>query len=212
MHPLGTSWLTNPEAARIQPGANSRPFSSYASRHLKAGTPRCGIVHRLDRQTSGALVVAKDPETYRPWSAFKEARRKRTARWCAACQRLSVGPHRPGGGQPASSSRRWAERRNLLQALEEEGRARRSCHHRPHQIARGYIGHPVMGDLSSTACARQGGPGAHDAPCLAPGFRASANGGRPFAEPPADFKRFWSPALKPGNASPSGFRRQAGTR
>jgi 23S rRNA pseudouridine1911/1915/1917 synthase len=62
MHPLGTSWLDTPDAALIETEPNlagillrQRPAISAA------GTPRCGIVHRLDRLTSGVLLVAKTP-------------------------------------------------------------------------------------------------------------------------------------------------------
>jgi len=62
MHPLGASWLAVPEAALAEAEPNlagillrERPGISAA------GTPRCGIVHRLDRFTSGVLLVAKTP-------------------------------------------------------------------------------------------------------------------------------------------------------
>ncbi|MCX5794320.1 MAG: RluA family pseudouridine synthase [Elusimicrobia bacterium] len=62
MHPLGASWLAAPEAALCETEPNlagillrQRPGISAA------GTPRCGIVHRLDRCTSGVLLVAKTP-------------------------------------------------------------------------------------------------------------------------------------------------------
>ncbi|OGS41622.1 MAG: hypothetical protein A2506_11535, partial [Elusimicrobia bacterium RIFOXYD12_FULL_66_9] len=82
MHPLGTSWLTTPEAARSEPGVNlAGLLQIFRPAILKAGTPRCGIVHRLDRQTSGALVVAKDPETYDALvEGFKERRVDKTYR------------------------------------------------------------------------------------------------------------------------------------
>jgi 23S rRNA pseudouridine1911/1915/1917 synthase len=58
MHPLGETWLKRPEAALTEPQPN---LAGY----LQRGRPaleklyRCGIVHRLDRQTSGVLLVAK---------------------------------------------------------------------------------------------------------------------------------------------------------
>ncbi|HXS99986.1 MAG TPA: S4 domain-containing protein, partial [Elusimicrobiota bacterium] len=52
MHPLGESWLTNPEAARAETVENlAALIQVHRPAVLKAGTPRCGIVHRLDRLT-----------------------------------------------------------------------------------------------------------------------------------------------------------------
>jgi 23S rRNA pseudouridine1911/1915/1917 synthase len=59
-HPIGESWERTPEAALHEPEAN---LAGLLIKHrpglLSAGVSRCGIVHRLDRQTSGVLVVAK---------------------------------------------------------------------------------------------------------------------------------------------------------
>jgi len=65
MHPLGESWLTSPEAALAEPDANLAGVLQRARPEiLKRGVPRCGIVHRLDRQTSGVLLVAKTKAAY----------------------------------------------------------------------------------------------------------------------------------------------------
>jgi 23S rRNA pseudouridine1911/1915/1917 synthase len=62
MHPLGTSWLTTPEAAWAEPEPNLAGLLLREKPGIHAaGTPRCGIVHRLDRFTSGVLLVAKTP-------------------------------------------------------------------------------------------------------------------------------------------------------
>ncbi|MBI5239367.1 MAG: RluA family pseudouridine synthase [Elusimicrobia bacterium] len=62
MHPLGTSWLTSPEAALAEPQPNLAGLLLRGRPGIRcAGTPRCGIVHRLDRATSGVLLVAKTP-------------------------------------------------------------------------------------------------------------------------------------------------------
>lgn len=66
MHPLGASWLTNPRAALEDTEPNLAGIL-YSERPgiSKAGVPRCGIAHRLDRPTSGVLVVAKTLAAYR---------------------------------------------------------------------------------------------------------------------------------------------------
>ena len=58
-HPMNDSWLNAPEAALESDDPN---VAGLLLRHRPdtCGTlERCGIVHRLDRQTSGALIVAK---------------------------------------------------------------------------------------------------------------------------------------------------------
>jgi 23S rRNA pseudouridine1911/1915/1917 synthase len=65
MHPLGVSWLRSPEAALAEPEPNLAGLLLRQRPGIaKAGTPRCGIVHRLDRFTSGVLLVAKTPKAY----------------------------------------------------------------------------------------------------------------------------------------------------
>ncbi|MBI5623903.1 MAG: RluA family pseudouridine synthase [Elusimicrobia bacterium] len=74
MHPLGTTWLTDPMAARWEPDQNLAGLLQVLRPGIvKARVPRCGIVHRLDRQTSGVLLVAKTPAAYeRLTGAFKD--------------------------------------------------------------------------------------------------------------------------------------------
>lgn len=57
MHPLGPTWLTVPRAALSDAQPNLAAILLRNRPAIKAG--RCGIVHRLDRQTSGVLLVAK---------------------------------------------------------------------------------------------------------------------------------------------------------
>ena len=65
MHPLGVSWLDTPGAALFEREPN---LAGLLLKHrpdiARAGTPRCGIVHRLDRFTSGVLLVAKTPAAH----------------------------------------------------------------------------------------------------------------------------------------------------
>jgi 23S rRNA pseudouridine1911/1915/1917 synthase len=82
MHPLGESWLKTPEAAAAEPQPNlagllfrERPAI------IAAEVPRCGLVHRLDRMTSGVLLLAKTPEAYRLLTqAFAERKAAKTYR------------------------------------------------------------------------------------------------------------------------------------
>lgn len=76
MHPLGESWLAAPEAAQAETGANLAGLLLLLRPAVtEAGVPRMGIVHRLDRQTSGVLLVAKTPSAYQELvDGFKERR------------------------------------------------------------------------------------------------------------------------------------------
>ncbi|MBI5203102.1 MAG: RluA family pseudouridine synthase [Elusimicrobia bacterium] len=65
MHPLGETWLKEPEAASREPDPNLAGLLLRVRPEIaKAGTPRCGLVHRLDRPTSGVLLVAKTPAAH----------------------------------------------------------------------------------------------------------------------------------------------------
>lgn len=61
-HPVGESWLRRPEAAlsELEPTLAGVVLRNRPS--LGGCVERCGLVHRLDRQTSGVLVLAKTPE------------------------------------------------------------------------------------------------------------------------------------------------------
>ncbi|OGR49509.1 MAG: hypothetical protein A2X40_09805 [Elusimicrobia bacterium GWC2_65_9] len=206
MHPLGTSWLTNPEAARIQPGATlAALLQLFRPVILKAGTPRCGIVHRLDRQTSGALVVAKDPATYEALvRAFKERLVEKTYRAVVrgvppGASRVQAPIGRVAGnrrivvtpmGRNAETSFKVLSKKKAAALVEAKPLTGRTHQIRAHLA---YIGHPVMGDPEFDPPA----PGkAVPARMMLHAWRlgfAHPAGGRALfvAEPPADFKRFW---------------------
>ena len=82
MHPLGVTWLRTPEAAAAEAEPNLAGLL-FRKRPgiVQAGVPRCGLVHRLDRATSGVLIVAKTPEAYQSLTAaFAERRAAKTYR------------------------------------------------------------------------------------------------------------------------------------
>lgn len=62
VHPNPPGWETNPSAAMI--GEPTLVSMIYAARPKMAeGLERLGLVHRLDRDTSGLMLIAKTPET-----------------------------------------------------------------------------------------------------------------------------------------------------
>jgi 23S rRNA pseudouridine1911/1915/1917 synthase len=140
------------------------------------GVLRPGIVHRLDRDTSGLLLVAKNDEAHR---ALAEALRGRTihrvylaaawghlvgdeltvdapiARSPTHRQRMAVVP----GGRPARTHIRRLERwvaADLLRVELETGRTHQIRVHLAH------LGHPVVGDVAYGSAGARGtsGPGA----------------------------------------------------
>ncbi len=205
MHPLGDSWLKSPEAARAGRETNlAAELQVHRPAILKAGTPRCGIVHRLDRPTSGVLAVAKDPETYTAITAmFKERCMDKTYRAIVRgipppTSRVSAPIGREPGrrpivvtplGKPAETSFRVVTKKKIAALVEAKPTTGRTHQIRAHLA---HIGHPVMGDPEFD---RKGVPAAPR--LMLHAYRLAFEHpftGRPArfeAEPPADFRKFW---------------------
>ena len=207
MHPLGSSWLTSPEAARAENEDNLAALLQVnRPQILKAKTPRCGIVHRLDRPTSGVLVVAKDPETYAALCAdFKDRAMDKTYRAIArgalaGAARVDAPIGREPGlrrivvtslGKPAETGFKPLSKKKgatLIEAKPLTGRTHQIRAHLAH------IGHPVMGDPEFDK-APEGAP--KPPRMMLHAYRLAFEhpaSGRPaefFAEPPKDFAAFW---------------------
>jgi len=205
MHPLGDSWLKSPEAARAGRETNlAAELQVHRPAILKAGTPRCGIVHRLDRPTSGVLLVAKDPETYSALTdMFKERYMDKIYRAIVrgvppATSRVVAPIGREPGlrkivvtplGKPAETSFRVVTKKKVAALVEAKPLTGRTHQIRAHLA---HIGHPVMGD---TEFDRMGVPAAPR--LMLHAYRISFEHpftGRPArfeANPPADFNKFW---------------------
>lgn len=205
MHPLGDSWLKSPEAARAGHETNlAAELQVHRPAILKAGTPRCGIVHRLDRPTSGVLAVAKDPETYAALTdMFKERYMNKLYRAIVRgvpppTSRVQAPIGREPGlrkvvvtplGKPAETSFRVVTKKKIAALVEAKPLTGRTHQIRAHLA---HIGHPVMGDPEFD---RKGVPSAPR--LMLHAYRLSFE--HPFtgraasfeAEPPADFKKFW---------------------
>jgi tRNA pseudouridine32 synthase/23S rRNA pseudouridine746 synthase len=154
--------LAKPSGLLSQPGLGSALADSLLSRAQRRW-PEVRLVHRLDRDTSGLILLARDAETHRRLSAaFAERRIRKTylamvegspgdrcgvidlplARVATRPPRYGVVPL-AGGGKPSLT--RWRLLRSGPRAslLLLQPRTGRSHQLRVHLAA---LGHPVLGD------------------------------------------------------------------
>ena len=207
MHPLGSSWLKTPEAARAETTENlAALIQVHRPAIIKAGTPRCGIVHRLDRLTSGILVVAKDPEIYAALcAAFKAREMNKTYRAIsrgalAGSSRVKAPIGRVPGlrrivvtalGKPAETGFKVIAKKKTATLVEAKPLTGRTHQIRAHLA---YLGHPVAGDPEFDHRA-EGVPVPPrmmlHAYQLSFEHPASGRLAEFSAEPPKDFAAFW---------------------
>lgn len=211
MHPLGETWLTRPEAALHEKQPN---LAGLLYKRGNKRVQRCGIVHRLDRQTSGLLVVAKTAQAYGALvEAFKDREMDKTYRAIVRGVPKDVKSRveapigrKPGHrkvevtpfGKTAQTQFRVVEAAKAHAVVEAKPLTGRTHQIRAHLAL---VGHPVAGDPEFEA------PGAKPA---APRLMLHAwklafahpKTGRPLeftAPPPKDFRDFWKSCKTPGN-------------
>ena len=164
--------LDKPAGMVVHPAAghSSGTLVNALLHHVKdlsgiGGEMRPGIVHRLDRGTSGVMVVAKNDRAHQELSRqFQIARsRRNTSRWCG-------GSSTPGGGSTRRSGATRATGRRCPRARGGRGtrsrasptrgttRGCRCCRSRSPPGARirsastsATIGHPIVGDRPTAA-------------------------------------------------------------
>jgi 23S rRNA pseudouridine1911/1915/1917 synthase len=209
MHPLGETWLKVPEAVLAE--AQDSMAAWLLKTHpaiTRAGTPRCGIVHRLDRQTSGVLLAAKTPKAYESLvNQFKEREIEKLyraiVRGVPADKRPRVQApigrmpgHRKVTVTPFGKSAETAFK--VVAAAKDAALVEASpLTGRTHQIRAhlALIGHPVAGDVEFEAA---GGPGPIAPRLMLHAYKISFAHPRTrkpvsfSAEPPRDFRDFWS--------------------
>jgi tRNA pseudouridine32 synthase/23S rRNA pseudouridine746 synthase len=154
--------LLKPSGLLSQPGLGPELADSLISR-AQERWPEARLVHRLDRDTSGLILLARDATTHRALSAaFAERRVRKT--YLAVVQglpadrggvinqplaRIAIRPPRYGvvplgqGGKPALTRWRVLRRFEGSSLLLLQPRTGRSHQLRVHLAA---LGHPVLGD------------------------------------------------------------------
>jgi len=168
--------LIKPSGLLSQPGLGPALADSLISRAQRRW-PEALLVHRLDRDTSGLILLARDPDTHRRLSAaFAERRVRKTylARVCGVptargglidqpLARIATRPPRYGvvpperGGRPSLS--RWRRLQtgvdpagpwSTLLLLPHTGRSHQL------RVHLAWLGHPVRGDPLYGGAARAG--------------------------------------------------------
>ncbi|HBA54013.1 MAG: RluA family pseudouridine synthase [Syntrophorhabdus aromaticivorans] len=155
------SWSTGESVVPAVETDTSRPLSSGFTTQDRVFTARPGIVHRLDKDTTGVILVAKDPKTQELLSdLFKERAVEKTYRTIAEGL-----PERDDGVVEGNIGRHPANRKKMA-VLAKGGRSAMTRFTviqrlrgyayievyprtgRTHQIRvhLAHIGHPVVGD------------------------------------------------------------------
>jgi 23S rRNA pseudouridine1911/1915/1917 synthase len=212
-HPMNDSWLNAPGAALESDDPN---IAGLLLRHREdtcGRLERCGIVHRLDRQTSGALVVAKTPEALEYMlAAFRDREVEKVYRAVVLGEldrkTLVDAPvgRRPGRkkievtpfGREASTEFRTVEAAGGLSLVEAKPKTGRTHQIRVHLS---HLGIPVLGDPEAFDAARRKSFAALGVPnpprMLLHAYRirfAHPVTGKLVsftANPPDDFKSYW---------------------
>jgi 23S rRNA pseudouridine1911/1915/1917 synthase len=159
MHPMGGSWEVSPEAALTEPEPNlAGLLLGWRPQAARSGVERCGLVHRLDRWTSGVLLVAKRPAAQHFLLAgFRERTIHKTYRalvlGALKPTRVSAPVGRISGmrrvqatqwGREAETAFKSLGLRKGVSLVSAEPKTGRTHQIRAHLAM---IGHPVMGDM-----------------------------------------------------------------
>lgn len=158
-HPIAGSWLTEARAALDDPEPSVVGLMlKHRPAVVASGVSRCGLVHRLDRQTSGVLVLAKRPAAQETLlEAFREREVRKVYRAVVLgefLKKLVDAPigRRPGGrkvsvtpwGRESSTAFSPLASAGGLSMIQAEPKTGRTHQIRAHLAL---IKHPVLGDF-----------------------------------------------------------------
>ena len=158
VHPQSPVWEEHPEAVFSSEETLVSVILSNPPKGFDPSTPRAGLVHRLDRETSGVMLVAKNPEFQAEMVALFANREVHKTYHSIACGEvpddegtIDVPIGRVAGGKiKASDVGREAvtdykvlERKNGFTYIELYPRTGRTNQLRVHLS---WLGYPVLGD------------------------------------------------------------------
>ena len=158
VHPQSPIWETNPEAAFAVEETLVSLVLVNAPKGFDKSTPRAGLVHRLDRETSGVMLLAKNAEFQNAMTELFANREVHKTYHSIACGtvpdntgRIEVPIGRVAGGKiKASDVGREAiteykvlKRQNGFTYIELYPRTGRTNQLRVHLS---WLGYPVLGD------------------------------------------------------------------
>ncbi|MBI5744478.1 MAG: RluA family pseudouridine synthase [Elusimicrobia bacterium] len=158
VHPNPGGWETNPRAALLGEPTLVSMLYTARPKTAEAGLERLGVVHRLDRDTSGLMLIAKTPEAQQ---SLKDGFRERLMRKVYLGAVAGIPPKTGVIDAPigrASGFKKikvWEYGRDALTeyALKEKGRGCALLEIYPKtgrtnqiRIHLAHIGHPIMGD------------------------------------------------------------------
>jgi 23S rRNA pseudouridine1911/1915/1917 synthase len=158
VHPNAPGWETNPKAALIgEPTLVSLIFAARPEM-AEGGLERLGLVHRLDRDTSGLMVLAKTPEAQETLKeGFRERLMEKTYIGAVAGIPAKKGSVNAPIGRASGYKKIkvWDYGREALTeySLKEKGKGCALLEIRPKtgrtnqiRIHLAHIGHPILGD------------------------------------------------------------------
>ncbi|HVA65834.1 MAG TPA: RluA family pseudouridine synthase [Elusimicrobiota bacterium] len=161
MHPARPGWLEDPRAAQDEASPNfAGLMAARRPEVLSSGVKRCGVVHRLDAETSGIFVAAKTEAAWRRLTeAFEERSIEKAYRAVVRGQvseqlseidapvgrltgsrRIKTTPF----GRPARTALRLLETFPAASYVEAKPLTGRTHQIRAHLS---FVGHPVAGDI-----------------------------------------------------------------
>ena len=158
VHPQSPIWQTNPEAAFAVGETLIALVLANPPKGFQIGTPRAGLVHRLDRETSGVMLLAKNEAFQNAMTELFANREVHKTYHSIACGevpddtgRIEVPIGRVAGGKiKASDVGREAiteykvlKRQNGFTYIELYPRTGRTNQLRVHLS---WLGYPVLGD------------------------------------------------------------------
>ena len=158
VHPQSPVWEEHPEAVFSSEETLVSVILANPPKGFDPSTPRAGLVHRLDRETSGVMLVAKSPEFQAEMVALFANREVHKTYHSIACGEvpddegtIDVPIGRVAGGKiKASDVGREAvtdykvlERKNGFTYIELYPRTGRTIQLRVHLS---WLGYPVLGD------------------------------------------------------------------